>query len=129
MAAIIKGADELRRKLRKLGVDALPALGAPLLAKAEQIRAVAVATAPKGETGELAGSSFVSGPDLDKTHMSATVTTGFEADHAAYAHEGYHFGRKVENPPKFLERAAAGHEAALAEDIGGALMSALAATK
>jgi hypothetical protein len=123
MAAVIKGADELRSMLRGIASKVLPDLGAPLVSASLAVIARAEPLVPR-ESGDLADSAFFDGPEINRSTLSATATAGFEAEHAPYVHEGVHGGAHVQ-PPKFLEHAIEGLEAQLAEDIGDALMQSI----
>ena len=123
MATVIKGADELRRNLKRLSEVAFEAVRWPLADMAEDIIAASDTAAPTG-TGALKASHFVSSPFANQARQSVTVAAGYEAEHAPYVHEGVH-GHFHVTPPKFLERAAAGQESKLAETVGDALRQAL----
>lgn len=125
MATQIQGADELRARLKRAGPLILEHLAAPIAAEAQAIHLAALPHAPSDE-GNLAASSFVAAPEINPKRMSITATTGYEAEHAAYVHEGYHYGRKVAAPPKWLEKAANGRESKFAADVGDAIRNGLA---
>lgn len=125
MATLIVGAEELRKKVRGFGPEILREIGPTIAMEAVDIRNTAQMTVPRGETNELASSAFVDGVEIDDRTLSATATAGYEAEHAAYAHEGYHYGRKLAVPPKWLEHAADGREHAFAQVIGDAIREAL----
>lgn len=125
MAAQIQGANELKARLRRAGPSVLHALTAPIFREAADISIAALGSVPTDE-GELAASAFVAPPEVNEKRMSVTGTVGYEAEHAAYVHEGYHYGRKVATPPKWFERAASGREQRFAQDIGDAIRSELA---
>lgn len=123
MAAVIKGADELRKTLRTLAPKVLPDLGAPLVRASLAVVTRAAGLVPE-DTGDLADSAFIDGPDFNKSALSATTSAGFDSKHAPYAEIGVHDKAHVE-PPKFLSRATDGIEEELAEDIGDALMASI----
>lgn len=127
----IEGLEHLRRRLVRLSPKVLKACGPTLRSEASDILSKSSASVP-AESGELAGSAFVSEATLSKDGRSVTVAAGYESPHAAFAHEGFFgfpgvegkFGRTGE-PPKFLERAADGRGGALAKKVGAAMMRAL----
>lgn len=119
----IKGADELRRDLKRAGEAILPFIAPVLEQRAQHIRSLGIATAPK-DTGALLISSFVDSV-VDRRALTALASTGYEAPHAPYVHEGVHYGRQL-HPPKWLEHAADGQAETLASEVGDAIMDALA---
>ena len=127
----IEGLEHLRRRLVKLSPAVLTACGPALSGEASDILSASRSSLPT-VTGSLAGSGFVSPPELSDDGRSITVTVGYEAEHAAFAHEGFfgfpgvegRFGKTGE-PPKFLERAADGRGSALAKKVGAEMMRAL----
>lgn len=127
----IEGLEHLRRRLVKLSPKVLSACGPTLRAEASDILSKSSASVPS-ESGELAGSGFVSHAELSDDGRSITVAVGYDSPHAAFAHEGFFgfhgvegkFGRTGE-PPKFLERAADGRGGALAKKVGAAMLRAL----
>jgi hypothetical protein len=123
MSAVIKGAEELRSLLSGIAPKVLPDLGAPLMLGALDVVTRAEMLVPR-ESGDLADSAFVDGPEINRRTLSVTTTAGFEAAHAAYVHEGVHGGAHI-RPPKFLELATVGLEEHLAEAVGDALMTAV----
>lgn len=105
----ILGATKLLENLKALEKQVLPELGKAARTEAEEILTAAQVNVPRGKTEELSGSGFVSGPKIRRGRKhSAIATAGFEAKYAAYEHEGYHYGKKISEPPKWLEHAARG---------------------
>lgn len=127
MATQITGADELRRRLRKAGATILPFIAPVVEQLAQEIRTAGLMTAPIGETGDIVGSSYVEASTVSKgEEMSARAKTGYHSQHAAYKHEGYHFGKgQVANPSKWFEHAAAGREQGFADAVGSAIRDGL----
>lgn len=126
MATVIVGADKFMRQIRTAGAAILPHIGPTVRRHANATLNRAQATVPRDD-GALGASAFADGPDVNRQALSVTATAGYEAAHAPFVHEGFHYGRKVSTPSKWLERAAhGGVEKALADDIGEAIMDALA---
>jgi hypothetical protein len=127
----IEGLEHLRKRLVELSPQVLSACGPTLRAEASEILSSSSAGVPTA-SGELSGSGFVSNAELSSDGRSVTVTVGYDAEHAAFAHEGFFgfpgvegkFGRTGE-PPKFLERATDGRGNALAKKVGAAMIKAL----
>lgn len=122
MAAELHGADELRKRIKRAGPEILEAIGPVLVGTASQILTFAQVDVPS-DSGGLAASAFTDGPEIKGTRVSASC--GYTADHAPYAHEGFHYGRKAKTPPKWLEKAANGREQKLADEVGRAIRSTL----
>lgn len=120
----IKGERELLQKIRAAEDIVLPKLGQVVVTEAQDIIAEAQSTVPT-ESGALAASFFVSGPKVRKARHSVTATSGYEAPYAAAEHEGFHFGRKLSTPPKWLERAAAGRSDDFAQKVKSAIQAVL----
>ena len=127
MATLITGASELRRKLKALGPAILKDIAPVARAEAASILAAAQVNVPVDE-GELALSAFTS-DEANEKKGRVMASAGYEAAHAAYAHEGFHYGKKVSAPPKWLERAADGREQGFADAVGKAIRTALARLK
>ncbi len=127
----IEGLEHLRRRLVKLSPQVLSACVPALRSEASDILSASSAGIPLA-SGELQGSGFVSQAELAKEGNSMTVAVGYDAPHAAFAHEGFFgfpgvegkFGR-TGTAPKFLERAADGRGNALAKKVGAAMLKAL----
>lgn len=129
MAALLKGADELRRKMRggKLALEILPAAGQHLRMRATGVLQAAQADVPF-EDGELRNSAFVDGPKVRKSRYSVTVTAGYTAAHAPYVHEGVHghARKRDDRKPKWLAKTVDGNaEEQLAQEMGDLVMSEL----
>jgi hypothetical protein len=94
---------ELRKRLNQLGAAVLPDVAPVVGQAASRVGTAALFGVPQG-TGALAASAFHDGPEIDPDAKSVTATTGYSAEHAAYVHEGHHYGRKVKAPSKWLEQ-------------------------
>lgn len=101
----IHGYDKLKRQFEKAGGSLLAELGPSVTGTALALGMVAQATVPRG-SGELAASYFVADAQEREDKKTTTATVGYDAKHAAFAHEGLHYGRKLELAPKWLEHAA-----------------------
>lgn len=123
MATRIHGAAAVRRKLRGLAPQVLADLQEPVRDFAATIAAEAQIAVPRG-SGELAKSDFVDS-EVDRRNLVTTATTGYAAPHAAYVHEGVHYGRQTEQPPKWLEQALDNKESLFAGFVGDAIRDAL----
>jgi hypothetical protein len=127
----IEGLGHLRAKLQKASAEVLRGCAPVLLAEARDVLSASKGSLPV-ESGELGGSGFVTGVEIESQKRSATVLTGYEAPHAAFAHEGFYGFPGVEDkfartgqPPKFLERAVQGRGKAFARKVGAAMVAAL----
>jgi hypothetical protein len=120
----IKGERELMERIRAAEDLILPKLGQVVLNEAQDIIATAQGDVP-AETGGLAASFFVSGPKVRKARHSVTATCGYEAPYAAAEHEGFHYGRRIATPPKWLERAASGRIDDFAAKVKSAIQAVL----
>jgi hypothetical protein len=131
----ITGADELRRRLKIAGALILDHIEPAVFESAAALHIDAGASVPL-DTGDLAQSAFVGGPEIDPEKMRVMATVGYGGEfklskklgayYAIYVHEGFHFGKKRGNPPKWLERAAKGREVGFAKEIGDAIRAGLA---
>jgi len=103
--ASLAGDKELKRLLRRAGKDILTYFKQPISDAQSQIAMTAQLTVPS-DSGALAQSAFVDGPKLRSSRLSVSATVGYEAPYAGAVHEGVHFGKQLEHPPKWLEQAA-----------------------
>ena len=94
------------RNLRKASPEVLRDV-APIVRSHAQVTLAAAQTSVPRESGGLAQSAFVDGPQRNEGHESVSATAGY-AHHAAGAiHEGFHFGVKNIRPePHWLRKAA-----------------------
>jgi hypothetical protein len=122
MAELIQGAEELKRALKGIGPNILGEIAPEIRSYAEGLGSASLASVPV-DSGNLAASFFTDGAQVHKE--TVTATTGYASKHAAYEHEGFHFGRKVAAPPKWLEKTADDFEGAFAEFVGDAIRDAL----
>lgn len=105
----VEGTKDFLRRFRAASPKFLDALQPVVADHANKVMAVANIAVPKDD-GELANSAFVDGPTRVETaeKKSVSATCGYDADHAPYVHEGFHYGRKTSTPPKWLEFSAWG---------------------
>jgi hypothetical protein len=120
----VEGLDQLRRRLKGADQILLDALQPTIGGAALSLGMVAQANVPAA-SGELAASFFVDGAQMNEARKSVTATVGYTSPHAAFEHEGFHYGRKVSNPPKWLERAADGFRAAFRSAVKSAVKTAI----
>ena len=124
MGVTISGDKELLARLKRAGADLLAEIAPEVSNEAARVIVSANGAVPR-ESGELAGSSFVDGPVENHERLSVTATCGYESPHAPFVHEGFHFGRKVKAPSKWLERAADGVETGFAARMKSAILAGL----
>lgn len=84
---------------------------------------IAAASAVPTESGDLAGSRFVDSEVVPGERVTATV--GYESEHAAFVHEGFHYGREKSAKPKWLEQTANSAKSYFAGSVAKAFRSAL----
>jgi len=115
----LEGADELKRKLRKLEPQFLDAMKQELPREGESLRSAAQSLAPVAG-GELRSSAVVA-TKVSKTRVAVLV--GYTDEKAAAVHEGIHWGRFHPGTKgyKWLERALNTFAAGFTNRIAGVL--------
>lgn len=91
----LRGTQQLRANLRRLGQRAEQALGAALYVEGERIMGESKAEAPVGVSGHLRASGFVRPPKRDAGGV--VVELGYSEETAVFVHEG--IGPAVGQPP------------------------------
>jgi hypothetical protein len=116
----IHGLERLRSRLKKAGPGLLDEIAPALEGEAAALLASANVFAPVDD-GELIASAFTDGVERDPKRMSVGASAGYDAEHAPFVHEGFHYGLKVASPPKWLERAADAAKPGFVEDMVAAI--------
>lgn len=124
MSITIKGDKELIARLKRAGASLLPEIAPDVANQAARVMVSASAGIPR-DSGDLASSQFVDGAEVNTSKLSVTATAGYTAPHAAFVHEGFHFGKKKKVAPKWLERAADDVAQGFASAISAAITAGL----
>lgn len=99
----ILGARELVAALRKVRDEVAKDMRGVVVTEAAAILAQSAVLVPR-DTGALAASAFVDGAQVNKEKHSVSATCGYEHPQAGAIHEGFHWGKKVKEPPHFLRK-------------------------
>ena len=121
----LEGADELKKALKKYEKGLIEELAKEIPKEAEQVLSEAIFEAPV-LSGELAASGQVR---TKRSKDRIRSVASFESHYAAAEHEGFHGGRKVNDPGqgfKFFERAFHRFEVGFIGRVGALLKAFLA---
>jgi hypothetical protein len=124
MSVQVKGANELRARLRRAGPAILAEIASTVSAQASVVLSAAQMAVPR-DHGALASSAFTSGPEMNDKALSVIATAGYDAKYAPFEHEGFHYGKRSTHPPKWLEHAAHAQESQFVAAVSHAIREGL----